>query len=273
MDEAKIIVNFCNSKPIELIDFSECFRGICLEFSVFAQKNPESVESNDLRLFIKDLKKGSIIMEMVAMSPLILPYISDANTIFKFTSYLSKFANYLLGQSDKPSDLTKSDYENMNNIIKPVAKDSSSQMNINTNVKGDIHIHLHLDSVKANAMQNVIRQDIKKMMTPVDKLHKKVLMYWYQARNDYKKQVGNQAIIESISKSPIKVVFVHDSLRDEMLFLKGQNPFHFGYVVDVVAEMVQDSPTLYKIVAYHDKFILSAQTDGSSQLPLFENGD
>ena len=75
-------------------------------------------------------------------------------------------------------------------------------------------------------------------------------MYWYYARNDPKSQAGNYAIIESISKGPVKTI-TKDNLKPNM-FLDSRKIFDLAYIVDVEVETIDDMPKLYKIVNLHD---------------------
>jgi hypothetical protein len=84
-------------------------------------------------------------------------------------------------------------------------------------------------------------------------IQEKVLLYWYQARNDPRSKSGDRAIIESISTSAVKVVFVNENIKAKILS-SSENPFMLAFVVDVAVETIQGRPALYRILEMHDSF-------------------
>jgi hypothetical protein len=77
------------------------------------------------------------------------------------------------------------------------------------------------------------------------------VLYWYQARNDQKSQRGDRAIIESISPTPVKAIFVSEGIKGKTL-LGTSNPFKRAFIVDVSVETIGGRPALYRITEVHD---------------------
>lgn len=90
------------------------------------------------------------------------------------------------------------------------------------------------------------------MKEPITGIKEKVVLYWYQARNDPKSQAGDHAIIESISPGPVKAV-VDEETKSKMLS-GPENPFQLGYLVDVEVETINSKPSIYKVLNIHEKF-------------------
>jgi len=111
---------------------------------------------------------------------------------------------------------------------------------------------LNLGSIEANALQNTFRKKIETLQEPVTGLKEDVLLYWYQARNDPKSQAGDRAIIESISKGPVRAL-VDEDTKFEMLS-GTENPFQLAYLVDVEVETINGKPSIYKVSKLHKKF-------------------
>ena len=158
----------------------------------------------------------------------------------------------LLGDSAEKPKLETVNYENLSNIVEPIAKDSASQINIATlNINGAVHFNLN--SLKSNAAQNAVKRALDAMKTRVTGMHSKVLLYWYQARNDLKSQSGDKAIIESIFHGPVKAIYANETIKAKILS-SSENPFTMAYVVDVAVETIQDRPVMYRILEMHDHF-------------------
>jgi len=267
--ENKLTIKICNSKPIELIDFTECFLGVGQQYIRFLTRNPEVAEAKDIRLFIKEVRPGSTIADLIPLAPYALPFIQNVNSIIGFSRYMHDFTKYLLGAEDRPKNIEKPDFEQFNKITMPVSKDNSSQFNLTAVVNGGIHQTFNFGHLEANAMQNTIAREIATLAKPIERLQKKVLLYWYQARNDPKSKVGDKAIIESITTTPLKTIFAFDSLKHEMLFVAQDNPFYYAYIVDVVVDTIQERPVTYKIVEFYEKFQKPNIEQDGAQKSLF----
>jgi len=120
---------------------------------------------------------------------------------------------------------------------------------------GAVHgpLVLHVDSQRANAIQNKARREIEALAEPSKGLHEKVLLRWYQARGVAESKAGDRAIIESISSLPVKTICANDVIKMQMILEEG-NPFREAYIVDVMVDTIRGKPALYKILAIHDKF-------------------
>ena len=93
------------------------------------------------------------------------------------------------------------------------------------------------------------------MDEPDDHIQAKKVMYWYQTKFDDESHTGDKAIIESISKKPIKVIFENNAVKKAML--KGDSRFskpwnELAYLVDVLVQTVRDEPKVYTIINYFD---------------------
>ena len=53
-----------------------------------------------------------------------------------------------------------------------------------------------INSTEANAIQNEISRKIEQLDEPEDHIHRRKIMYWYQAKFDPDSETGNRAIIE-----------------------------------------------------------------------------
>lgn len=79
-------------------------------------------------------------------------------------------------------------------------------------------------------------------------------MVWYQTKFDSESHTGDKAIIESISKKALKVIFENNAVKEAML--KGDSryskPWHkLAYIVDVEVQTVSGVPKLYTVLKYY----------------------
>ena len=88
-------------------------------------------------------------------------------------------------------------------------------------------------------------------------------MYWKQAKFDDESNAGDKAIIEAISKTPVKVIFENLAVKKAML--AGDTRFdkswqQLAYIVDVRVQTILDIPKLYTIINFYDNDTFDPQT-------------
>ncbi len=258
--ETKITVKYENSRPMELTDLSGSLLALSEEYKLRVEVSAEPTGDGEMRLFVANVRPGSIIIELIALSPYALPFPGKSDFILEFADYLKGACAFLLGESDAAPRLVRANYEHFERILEPVVKDQKSALDIATMHVSVEPVTVHIDSVQANAMQNRVRRELETLKQPKTGFHEKVLLYWFQARNDPKATRGDRVIIESIHDGPVKAVFLSDSIKGKILSA-AENMFHMAYVVDVAVETIQGRPSLYRILELHD--VIERETGNS----------
>lgn len=253
-----------NTQPVELLDLTGSLLSLADEYKRFVAAQPIPSAPEDIKLYIKDIHSGSIVTDLIAMAPAALPFVEHAKVIVTFAKYLKTGIEYLLGRdpaAQRPS-LTKQNLNNLSTFLEPIAKDGASQMNCHTTINGDVNYIFNVNSVEANAIQNRAKKEMDSLKEPVVGIKEKVVLYWYQARNDPRSQVGDRAIIESIGPLPVKTIFHTDAIKAEMLYVT-ENPFRTAYIVDVQVDTINDKPVIYKVLHVHERFERPMDQDGN----------
>ena len=253
-DESKLVLTIKNSRPVDVRDLAECMLGVSNEYQRYVEKEL-GLPPVDAGLYVKDVRSGSIITELVGLTSSLLPYMEDINTLVAFGGGLVVLLNWLAGNKvDRPAVIEKKTLENIMDIVDPIAKDAKGSFRIDTvNVNGEISVHYHFHSPEANTIQNNARREIEILKVPLVGVRNKVLLHWDQAKNQTSNTVGDKAIIESISQKPIRVTFENEELKKKMLFERPY-PFQDYFLVDVFVETVEDVPKMYKIIDVHEIF-------------------
>ena len=248
-EDAMLQVRINNTQPIDLIDYAQSMLSLGNEYSDFIMKDDNHLKPEDIKLYVRQIITGSIITDLVAIAPTLMPFAEHSNTVLDFTKHFQSITSYLLGKiSKKPDNLDKASLNRVIKFVEPIASDAGSTLQIDaSNNSGTIEIHI--DSKDANTIQNRANKELEKLKEPITGLHKQVVLYWAQARNDNKQ--GGKAIIESISNREIKVVFGSEKLKQKMI---DEQPhiFSISYIVDVYVETIREKPTLYKVVKFYE---------------------
>jgi hypothetical protein len=172
-----------------------------------------------------------------------------------FSAVSNDVVQFFLGtyRDDASKEPTKRQAEQIIKMMEPVAKDSGSQLNMQLN--GPIHIgaiHYHFNSQQANAVQNAAKRYLGPTLPADQILHDEVLVL-DQVRGDLKAKSGDRGLIESITKSPVKLLFTSEEIKKGILDAP-ENPFQRAFIVDVEVKTVGGKPALYKVLALKDTF-------------------
>lgn len=184
-----------NKEPIELIDLTNSFFSIADEYKRYVEAEHGEINKENVKLYVKDIRHGSIIADLISNSPAALPILSTSQNIeaiVKFASYLKMVYDFLLGKDDKKPNIAKANYQNFSGFVEPIAKDKASQINIQTINNSNINFVFSLDSIDANAAQNAAQREIGLLSEPITGIYRNVVFYWYQARNDAASQAGDK---------------------------------------------------------------------------------
>lgn len=250
MSDAKLTICIENKRPIELLDFTESFESLGNQYYKFLLESQNFKLTNDTKLYIKEVKTGSIITVLSDLTPYVLPFVENANSVIEFTKFLKRGFEYFLGRSEeKPKEFDLKDCNNFKNIIRPIAKDNGS----NVVFIGDVNIQnltieMKFDSVEANAIQNGIEKEKKVLKESQKNIQGDVLFYWDSAKYDDSSKAVDRGFVDSISQASLRVTFDDITVKKRMLDMQ-DNPFHFLFFVDIEVMTVQNIPAIYKIVA------------------------
>lgn len=246
-----------NTRPIVLTDLTLALLAVGEQYESFIENEvpPESLVSSTL--LVKEVRTGSIVFELIAHAIPIAPLLWQGGSLAEWARVAKDMILYFNGKlKAPPKGVSRNDLKQWNNILEPVAKDSGSQMNFVVHDGGVVVQQFLVNSADANAAQNRIRKELDALDEPIDVTHRKRVMTWYQAKFDLESQTGNKAIIESISKKPLRVVFDNNAVREEM-FAQGLEfgvPWHkLAYIVDVQVQTIDGKPRVATITKYYPK--------------------
>lgn len=251
MPEGTLTIKINNNHPVELIDFTESFYALGQQYSKFLI-DTDSRLSPQAKLYVKEIRTGSIEAVLQDLAPLALPFLETTNTILDFASYLKQGALWLLGREERQPRLDPVDLRNISKILQPVAKDAGSQVIISGNVNIDtLNVSLSLDSVEANAIQNRVRNLLEASKQPERVIVQRVLFYWDTTKYGSKSTSVDRGSVDSIYSKPLKVIFDDEKLKYEMIN-REENFFKIAFIVDLEVMTINNQPSAYRIIKLHE---------------------
>lgn len=253
----KLEVAIKNEKPLILADLTMALLGVAQQFENFIEKQAPEEIGAESALFIKEVRSGSIVVELVAQSLPVIPLLWQGGSLSEWVEHAKSIVEWLNGKiSSPPKDIAKQDLRQWNNILEPIAKDHGSQLNFTVSDGGKVINQFYISSGQANAAQNSIRRELGRLDEPDDHVQRKRVMVWYQTKFDESSQTGNKAVIESITRMPVKVIFENAAVKKAMLSgdQRFPKPWHeLAYIVDVRVQTVHGVPKVYTIINYYDE--------------------
>lgn len=251
----KLSITIKNEKPVVLADLTLSLLAFTQQYQQFIEAETAEDYPAATELFIKEVRSGSIIVELVALSMPIMPLIWEGGPLSEWLKRSKEIVEWLLGKiQTPPKEITKNDLKQWHSIVNPIAKDNGAQFNINVSDNGKVITQFFFNSQEANAVQNNIKRQLEDLETPNDHIQRRKVMYWYQSRFDVLSHSGDRAIIEDITKKPLKVIFENNAVKEAMLAgdQKFDKPWHkLAYIVDVQVQTIEGMPKLYTVLNYY----------------------
>jgi len=124
------------------------------------REHGSDIASEDVRLYIKEVRDGSVIADLVALAQQLSLAPPDLAWIVQFADQLNKLYDFFRGgdSAAPPPPLEKTEYDRLAQIVDPVAKDNGGQLNISAASGAVVNVNIALNSTEANAIQNRIRR-------------------------------------------------------------------------------------------------------------------
>ena len=244
--EDKLTYKIDSDEPIELNQLILSLKSLGDEYGKFSK-------IKDVEVKISEVRKGSFEFDFVLMSfaPL-LPFMSDVNTTVDFIKRVSELKSFFLNQNSdiKP---TLEEAKLMNSINIPIQTfNNYGTVIINDTQKVDkVEFNKEDSKLITTNSSKYIKELKQKEDEEKQNIFKDRLIRFVQTRTD-NKDYGNKSICEDISSKEIKTIFENDDIKNEIL----DNPYHYGFLVDLEVQYINNDAKIYRIMKLNDKIYL-----------------
>ena len=252
MEEDILRVNLSPSKPVELADFIKSCSAIMNEYNSFA----ETKDSSQGKLFIKEVRKGSIEIDLVtsltgvfSVTQTVMPFLESTNIIGDFVEHLRGVFGWLKeGGSGGDNSYSANTIKNGGEILAPIVKDEKASMCFSpvVNINGNVNAPIFISNNDSRLIQQASNRLLNEMSTPNLECVEDVILKWSQVRNNTNiKDKRYKSIIQSISEKEVSTVFADKSQM--AIFQEDKSFFKCLWLVTVFVERIDGVPKLYKI--------------------------
>lgn len=259
-DDSKLQIHIEYSNKIELEHYINSLHSVNSEYLNYISTARNHLQPNDIKLYVNEIRSGSIITDLIAYSPTMLAFAEHANTLIDFTKHITKTINLLKNNSAqeiiKEDKINTTTLNNIQDLVEPILNDNKGKISFDAvNIGDNCTIHLTINSTNANEIYNNAQAIKDFRPSPKTNIKEQVLLIFTQTNGSTKNINSDKGIIESITKSAVKVRFTSDELKKSMLI--EQHPYKVAYIVDVEIETIDDKPLLYKVLKFHEHIDLS----------------
>jgi hypothetical protein len=242
-----------NTQPVELLDLTDSLAAFASRFSSYAEASGIDPDEGRARLYIREIRSGSIIAELVSLLQQTTFLLEHDDVLGGFVTHIAEIIQFLLKGDQE--QLPKEQVQDIAQIVEPIAKDHGSQLNlvVRDNV-GDVTINtVVITSEDAQTIRRRATRRLQPQLETSDRSFTKEVLTLFQARDDAKSQSGDRGIIDKFSPKPLKLIFENEAAKKAILDLD-VNPFKVAFVVDGELMMSTGKPAAYKIKHVHEHF-------------------
>ena len=262
MDERTpyITISMDLAEPIELGDFVGFFGGISGQFDRFIRaSHPELAP--EARFFVKEVRKGSIIVELFPGGFSDIIGMVDGVLITIAFADLIGLAVLGYARGKRNPDATRAELKDLYSTVEALAKDKDGEVTVETITYEKSIWNRKIAFTFTSKQAREAAKAIEDHRSDLDKVeaadHSRVLMYFKRSDiGDVKlgKRSGERVVIEQISDRDLPLIYVSDlseqRIKHEIRETE-DNIYHKGFVVDVNVLTKGVKPAAYAVTNVH----------------------
>ena len=234
--EPVLQIKIDNKQNLDLRDFNKAVKSLENQYYSYLERS-DIPEAKTNRLYIKEVGKGSIIIELCEQASALSPAMTPC--IIAFTRHLIDVMSYLSGKKKQNKhELSKKDINDFKNIFQLSANKNGNSTSFTGLNFGTFAVNNSYDSNESVAGHNECSKMIKQIKKiEGDKFIKeKVELDFYLASNSNLSKVGKMGIINEVSDTPKVLSYANDRLRYDLTKAE-DNPLSFKYTVDIEVKL------------------------------------
>jgi hypothetical protein len=236
---------------ISLSEFKEAIEGWNDQYDSFISQYNDDEKNNSL--LIKEIKQGSIIIELVSM---IVPLTSDFNTVYDFFTSIKALFDWLSSKKGIKPNITAGDLDNAKKIIAPVKNHDNRKISVF--VAGGNYAPIIINStISSKILQNANDEyavlDKKMDLPEISESRENVIFKLTQIKDDENPNRNTKGIIQGIDNKEHLVLFSKIEIKEAIL-RGSNNPFHKNYLVDVKIDKINGRIKSYIILSLKDSY-------------------
>ena len=269
-DTPFIELRICLGEPPELFALVSAFTAIGSQFDKYISREHPNL-SGEARLFVKEIRKGSIIVELI---PMILPLIENMDRALIIDGFVNRYGGilkrYIAGE--RVPDASRSDLKDFMGSVSVIATDPNGIAAISSAVyhetKTTKRVELEFNTEGARKARDTIESQRVEIDLPAYEKLERVLMRFFQSNLGNptvgSKKTGERVVIEAISDKPLAIIYETDRAKERIKHETSEeegNLYKKGFFVDCYVEKSSGKPVAYRITDVHEVIQLPDDDD------------
>lgn len=270
--EDRLIFKLSSDDAIELDSLGEGFAGLARIFRRHLVDEGIDPDKAPAKLFVTDLKSGSVEFELATLAALYVYAQSAADGAVIWLDFYERVKGtlkYLAGRGGRPSKYTKEDAQDYDSFLRTITGKRGASLRVrrakfqqktkNREILAEFEFN---ESDVSHAGLTLVRDiaDIN-ALTHEDaggshKIEKKVPFIWHRTDREKGKEKGqtsDRGIVAKITDKPLPVFFASETDSKDRMVRIAENPFNRVYVVDVDVQYDESNePKGYTILNIYD---------------------
>lgn len=274
---AHIILKIKTKNPIELGDFVSEFTSVASQYDKFIREShPDPLP--DARIFVKQVKKGSIIAELLPFAPFailgaheIVTNLEQINAVNEFVrNYGNKIKTYFK-KGGEVEGASRSDLKDFMGSLASIANDPDGSASLEACVfedgKKKIRAAVKFTTREAVRAVEHLEEHRKKLERKDSADYPRVLMVFRQANvrdSAIGKRTGEWVLIEDIADRELPLIYASDLAEQRIkheIREADDNLFKKGFVVDINVQTKGGRPVGYRVTNLHQVIDLPGDSD------------
>jgi hypothetical protein len=159
---AKFSIKIDNRRPVELLDLTASLHALGEQYKDFVHDHGYDPVAENVRLYITELRTGSIIAQFEAIAEQASFVLQHAEVFAAFLTNFNEVMQFFITMSSTTKSretISRLDAERISQIVEPIAKDHGSQINFQISDSSGVTINNYIyTSDQASVAQNSIRR-------------------------------------------------------------------------------------------------------------------
>jgi hypothetical protein len=246
-------------EPVEIADFAAFFAGIGSQFDRYlAEHHPQM--KGEAKMFVKEVRKGSIIADLVPSIPDLVGYMDTVLIVGGFGSLFSKRVRSLIaGQFIQTK--SKPDIVEIGKTLRAISKDNTGDMTVESveleNGIWNRKVLLKFSAPEARQAEATLEHQKREM----DKVERadltRVLMTFEASRKsdrEINKPTGELVVIEASDPKPKALIYATELVEQRIkteIRDANDNIYKKGFIVDANVQMRLGRVVGYAVTEVH----------------------
>lgn len=262
-DDAHIVLKIETESPVELSDFVAAFVGLGHQFEQFYDEE-HPAERGNVRFYVREVRAGSIIAELVPYMLPAAPVIAGALAAVKHANDLAKFVETYGGKLKKyfrrggrDTGASKGDLADYLRTVEAVSHDTNGSLSLAVFDDGQKRVAFQFTTREAREAERNILEHRAELDQTSEADHKRVIMIFTRTNVAHAvtgKRSGDLVQIDSINAKPLPIVYASNLAEERIrheIAEADENVYKKAFDVDVNVEMKAGKPIAYRLVAVH----------------------